>query len=382
MRSINKKIILIYGLVIAYIVARVVAFTTGKFVITNEMNLGIWGVLFLIGLLATRGNYNRYLDQYDKVQTTFIVVVAYLMVYFILGLFVGYQYNAYSMTPKGLLHNTIMFMPIIIFQEYIRQALVSYSNGESKWIAFITILFILININFNSLSSDFRNAEAGFKFVCSDMLPLIARNFVFTYLAYISSCKTTIIYRMLTTGASIYLPILPNLNWFYTGLFGILVPMILYVLVNYSQAKLERKLSWRDEKNSRPITYVPILVIGFLVVGFVIGLFKYQPVAVVSDSMLPVFARGDMIIVEKFNQEDVENIKVDDIIKFAVDNYYVIHRVHDIEKTDDGIQFITKGDNNNAPDSKPVKPEQIQSIYRTHVKFLGFPSVWLSEALR
>lgn len=382
MRAINRKIIFIYGLVIAYIVARVISFTSGKFVITNEMNLGIWGGIFLIGLLATRGNYNRYLDQYDKVQTTFIVVVAYLMVYFILGLFVGYQYNAYSMTPKGLLHNTIMFMPIIIFQEYIRQALVSYSNGESKWIAFITILFILASINFNSLSSDFRNAEAGFKFICSDMLPMVARNFVFTYLAYISSCKTTIIYRILTTGASIYLPILPNLNWFYTGLFGILVPMILYVLVNYSQAKLERKLSWRDEKKSRPITYVPVLVIGFLVVGFVIGLFKYQPVAVISDSMLPVFARGDMIIVEKFNQEDVEKIQVDDIIKFAVDNYYVIHRVHEIEKTDDGIQFITKGDNNNAPDSKPVKPEQIQAIYRTHVKFLGFPSVWLSEALR
>ena len=304
------------------------------------------------------------------------------MFYFVLGLFVGYQYNAYSMTPKGLLHNTIMFMPIIIFQEYIRQALVSYSNGKSKWIAFITILFILVSINFNSLSSDFRNAEAGFKFICSDMLPLIARNFVFTYLAYVSSCKTTIIYRMLTTGASIYLPILPNLNWFYTGVFGILVPMILYVLVNYSQAKLERKLSWRDEKQNRPITYIPVLVIGFLVVGFVIGLFKYQPVAVVSDSMLPVFARGDMIIVEKFNQEDIDKLKKDDIIKFAVDNYYVIHRIHEIEETDDGIQIITKGDNNNAPDSKPVKPEQIQSIYKTHVKYLGFPSVWLSEALR
>lgn len=382
MRAINKKIIFIYGLVIAYIVARVISFTTGKFVIGNEMNLGIWGGLFLIGLFATRRDYNRYLEQYDKVQTTFIVVVAYLMIYFILGLFVGYQYNAYSMTPKGLLHNTIMFLPIIIFQEYIRQVFVSYSSGKNGWIAFITILFILIGINFNSLSSDFRNAEAGFKFICSDMLPLIASNFVFTYLAYISSCKTTIIYRLLTTAASIYLPILPNLNWFYTGLFGILVPMILYVLVNYSQAKLERKLTWQEEKQSRPITYVPVLVVGFLLVGFVIGLFKYQPVAVVSDSMLPVFARGDMIIVEKFNQEDVEKIKVDDIIKFAAENYYVIHRVHAIEKTETGYLFTTKGDNNNAPDSKKVKPEQIQAIYRTHVKYLGFPSVWLSEALR
>lgn len=382
MRAINKKIIFVYALVIAYIVARIASVVTGKFIISNEMNIGIWGALFLIGLFATRGDYNRYLDQYDKVQTTFIIVVAYLMFYFVMGLFVGYQYNAYSMTPKGLIHNTIMFMPIIIFQEYIRQVFLTYSNGKSKWMAFITILFILISVNYNSLSSDFRSAEAGFKFVCSDLIPLVARNFVFTYLTYISSCKPAIIYRLLTTAVTIYLPILPNINWFYTGLFGILVPIILYVIINYSQAKLERKLTWQEEKRSRPITYVPVLVFVFLVVGFVIGLFKYQPVAVISDSMLPVFARGDMIVVEKVEKENVDKLKVGDIIKFQVDNYYVIHRIHEIEETEEGLLFTTKGDNNNAPDGKPVKPEQIQAKYITYVKFLGFPSVWLSEALR
>lgn len=382
MRAINKKIIFLYTLVIIYIVARVLGTATSSFSISNEVNIGIWVAMFLFALYATKGDYNRYLEQYDKVQTTFIVVVVYLMFYFILGLFLGYQYNAYSMTPRGLLHNTIMFMPIIIFQEYVRQAFVSYSDEKNKWMFFISILFILININFNSLSSDFRNAEIGFKYVCSDLIPLIARNFVFTYLTYISSCKPAIVYRLLTTAASIYLPILPNINWFYSGLFGILVPMILYVLINYSQAKLERKLTWQEEKKSRPITYVPALVFVFLVVGFVIGFFEYQPVAVVSDSMLPVFARGDMIIVDKLTDEDIKKLKVGDIIKFQTDSYYIIHRIHEIEQTESGLLFITKGDNNNAPDSKKVKPDQIHSKYVCYIKFLGFPSVWLSEALR
>lgn len=382
MRAINKKIIFMYLLVIAYIVVRVLSVNNRDLMISNELNVGIWGAFFLIGILITRGDYNRYLDQYDKVQTTFIVVVAYLMFYFILGSFVGYQYNAYSMTVRGLLNNTIMFMPIIIFQEYIRQVLVSYSNGKAKWMAIITILFILISMNFNSLMSDFRNAETGFKFLCSDIIPLIARNFVFTYLAYVSSCKPPIVYRMLTTAASIYLPILPNINWFYTGLFGILVPAALYIIINYSQAKLERKLSWRDEKKNRPITYVPTLIIVFLIVGFVVGFFKYQPVAVISDSMLPVFARGDMIVVEKVEQKNIKDLKVGDVIKFLTENYYVIHRIHEIQETDEGLLFITKGDNNNAPDSKPVKPEQIQGLYKFHVKYVGFPSVFLSELLR
>lgn len=382
MRAMNKKIGFLYLLVISYIIIRIISVNNNAFTISNELNIGIWGAFFLIGLFFTKGDYNRYLDQYDKVQTTFIVVVAYLMIYFILGLFVGYQYNAYSMTPKGMINNTILFMPIIIFQEYIRQIFVSYSNGKNKWMAFITILFILININFNSITNDFRSSEAGFKFLCSDIIPLIASNFLFTYLALISSCKPPIIYRLLTTAISIYLPILPNLNWFYTGLFGILVPIILYILVNYSQAKLERKMTWQEEKRSRPITYVPILIVVFIVVGFVVGFFKYQPVAVVSDSMLPLFARGDMIIVEKVEQEDIANLKVGDVIKFLTENYYVIHRIHAIEETKDGLVFTTKGDNNNAPDSKPVKPEQIQGKYRCHVKYVGFPSVWLSEALR
>ena len=210
MRAINKKIVLLYALLIAYVTIRILSVINGAYTISNELNVGIWGVLFLLVLILTRRDYNRYLDQYDKVQTTFIVVVAYLMIYFVTGLFAGYQYNAYSLTLKGIISNTIMFMPIIIFQEYIRQVLVSYSGGKNLWMSVITILFILISLNFNSLLNDFRNAESAFKFMCSDVIPLVARNFVFTYLAYISSCKPVIVYRMLTTAMSIYVPILPN----------------------------------------------------------------------------------------------------------------------------------------------------------------------------
>ncbi len=382
MRALNKKIVFLYVLLIAYITIKILSVNIGFLTISNELNVGIWGVFFLIALFFTKGDYNRYLDQYDKVQTTFIVVVGYLMFYFLLGLFVGYQYNAYSLTPRGIINNTILFMPIIIFQEYIRQVLVNYSDGKSRWIVIITLMFILIGLNFNSVFNDFQNAEATFKLLCSEIIPAVARNFVFTYLAYISSCKPVILYRLLTTAVSIYLPILPNINWFYNGLFGILVPIILYVLTNYSQLKLERKLSREEEKKNRPITYVPTLILVFLIVGFVVGFFKYQPVAVVSDSMLPLFARGDMIIVEQLNEEEVKNLKVGDVVKFLTDNYYVIHRIYAIEETKDGLVFTTKGDNNNAPDSDKVKAEQIKGKYKFHIKYVGFPSVWLSEALR
>ena len=382
MRTINKKIIFIYGLIIAYILTRILSVKVSFLSIDNYANIFIWLILFFISYVLTKYDYRRFLDKTDKVQTTFIVVVIYLMLYFLSGLIFGYQYNAYSMTLKGISTNILLFIPIIFFQEYVRQVLVQYSGKKTKWLVLITILFILISVNYNSLSSDFRTPEAGFKFICSDVIPNIARNVLFTYLTLIGGCGSAIVYRLLTTIVGIILPILPNLDWFYTGLARILVPTILFVLVNYSHIRLVRNTTKKEERESRPSRYIPVFVFVFVIVGFVLGFFKYMPLAVVSNSMFPVFERGDMAIIEKIEQDQMDRIKVGTIIRFNADGFYVIHRVTAIKETDEGLVFTTRGDNNNVDDADKVSQKQVLGIYKTKVKYIGFPSVWLSEALR
>ena len=87
-------------------------------------------------------------------------------------------------------------------------------------------------------------------------------------------------------------------------------------------------------------------VIAYLVnitLGFILGT-ETPVVAVFSDSMIPTFYRGDMIIVYGAN-----DIKVGDVIVFDVPkrDYPIIHRVHNMNN---GI-IKTKGDNNAGPDS-------------------------------
>ena len=142
MRTINKKIIFIYGLIIAYILTRILSVKVSFLSIDNYVNIFIWLILFFISYVLTKYDYKRFLDKTDKVQTTFIVVVIYLMLYFLSGLIFGYQYNAYSMTLKGISTNILLFIPIIFFQEYVRQVLVQYSGKKTKWLVLITILFI------------------------------------------------------------------------------------------------------------------------------------------------------------------------------------------------------------------------------------------------
>lgn len=382
MRAINKKIVTLYILISIYIVTRILSIKFSFLSINNYLNAFIWLGIFIIGYVVTKYNYRRFIDKTDKLQTIFIVVLMYLMLYFLSGIIFGYQYNAYSLNLKGIITNTLLFIPIILFQEYTRQVLIEHSGNNKKLLILITIMYILIGISYNSFLSDFRTPEAGFKFICSNIIPNIAKNVLFTYLAYVSGYKAPTLYRIMITASGIYLPILPNLDWFYTGLSGILVPAIVFVLINYAHMQKVRQTTRKEEKSNKPSTYIPAFIFIFFVVGFVLGFFKYMPLAIVSNSMFPSFERGDMAVIEKVKKQDMDKIKIGTVIRFQVDNYYVIHRVVDIEKTEDGLLFTTKGDNNNAEDVDKVTEEQILGIYRFKVKYIGFPSVWLSEAIK
>lgn len=382
MRAINKRVIILYILISTYVIAGLLSLKISMFSIGNKLNLFIWFVIFFVAYLIARRNYRRYLNKYDKFQTTTITVITYLSIYFTLGVFFGYQHNVYSMTTKGIISNTLLFLPVILFQEYTRQVLIEYSSNNKKTLILITILFILVTINYPSLLANFKTSESAFKYICSDIIPTIARGVLFTYLTYISGYASSSVYRILTTAITLYLPILPNLDWFFTGLSGILVPAILFVIVNYSHLMLIRKQTRKEEKSNKPSTYIPAFVFIFAVVAFVIGMFKYMPLAVVSNSMFPLFERGDVAIIEQINKSELNKIKVGTIIKYQASGYYVIHRVTKIEESDDGLLFTTKGDNNNAEDSEKVKESQVKGIYKFKVKYIGYPSVWLSEQLK
>ena len=120
----------------------------------------------------------------------------------------------------------------------------------------------------------------------------------------------------------------------------------------------------------------------YLVLGFVIaylfnmGLgFAFNTdtpvVAVFSDSMVPTFFRGDMILVYGHDE-----INVGDIIVFDVPDrrYPIIHRVHDMN------EFITtKGDHNSNIDTWKTKKEDIHGKAILKIPLLGWVKILFVE---
>lgn len=122
-------------------------------------------------------------------------------------------------------------------------------------------------------------------------------------------------------------------------------------------------------------------IVVYLVLGFIIAYFfniflsfvlntQTPVVAVFSDSMVPTFFRGDMIIV--YGSKD---FKVGDIIVFEVPDrkYPIIHRVISFENG-----FIrTKGDNNfgEDPESWKTKIEDVYGKAMIKIPILGWVKI-------
>lgn len=89
-----------------------------------------------------------------------------------------------------------------------------------------------------------------------------------------------------------------------------------------------------------------------------------------SNSMQPELAVGDIIIIKKCS-----DYEINDIITYSVDEQYLVtHRI--IEK--EGNNFYTKGDSNNVSDSEIVKIENVKGklIYNSKLLKLIY-KYWL-----
>ena len=174
-------------------------------------------------------------------------------------------------------------------------------------------------------------------------------------------------------------PIYPDLDWFLNGVIGIIVPVIIYVMFKYDYDKKERLISRTRLKKQNPLIYIPTIIVIILFVSFMVGLFKYEPIAIISNSMTPIFYRGDVVVFEKIEIKELKKLNKDNIIVYGIDGQYVVHRIIDIEREGEKIFFQTKGDANNSPDLKWVSEEQVIGVYKFSIKYVGYPSVWLNE---
>ncbi len=330
------------------------------FLYTNNFYLYFLNPLFWLSFIIISNQQIIKLPKKKDAQTALTISIIFFILYLTSGFIFGFNKSFYNHNLINILKNLWKTILPIYGLEIMRYKIIKSNKNNRNIITLITIIIIISEINFKAIFIS--HNIIFFHYLISIIIPIIAQNILFTYLALNSHYKIPVTIRLFNEIPTIFLPIIPYSNWFIEGSFAIIKILITYYLFKY--------FTFNKKNTTIPTTIYPLTIItSILLVSFMLGLFNYQPIAILSNSMYPTFKRGDVIIYKK-----EENIVPGDIIVFNYENQVIVHRVISINE-----YYITKGDANNTIDYIKIKKEDIKGVYKFHIKYLGYPSIWLNE---
>lgn len=100
------------------------------------------------------------------------------------------------------------------------------------------------------------------------------------------------------------------------------------------------------------------------------NIFGYKILQVMSGSMSGEFETGDTILIKEIKEES--DLKIGDVITYRIaKNTLVTHRIVNITKTGENLNYTLKGDANNVEDSEKILFSSIEGIYVKKLVLIG-----------
>ena len=345
----------------------------------NIINPLFWGCILIYLIWDIKKNYVRFYKNKKYIIYIFIISCIHIILYFYIGFIFGFTKSPYNHKILSIIKNCFINVLPIISIEITRCVILTRNKNNKLLIVFLTLLLIFIETDYHTIIYLFSNKQELFEYICSNILPLIASSCLFTYLTLKGSYILPLIYRLFIELLILLLPILPDIDWFLKGSTCILSPTLIYILFKYVFTKERNDIRKRKENLFTKISYSLTFIICISLICFMLGVFKYEPIAILSNSMYPTFSRGDVVIFKKLNDSKLKEIQKNTTIIYSIDDQNIAHRIVKVIHQNETTSYQTKGDNNNSPDIDLVQIEQIKGIYTFHIKYIGFPSVWLYE---
>lgn len=377
MKKITVKEMIIIGLLIIYIFSYY-GLATSVFQSTIALfNIIFWGLMGALSYLLVGYVKCRKIVKKDSIQMVIIYTISYLIIIYLLGIITGFLRTPLSHKILSIILNVLPVILIIIFKELIRYMLLNKLRNKKSYIYLITILFILVDIVTLSISYDLTNLRDIFDFSGKTILASIFRNSLLSYMVLNAGCLPAIIYSVIMEGYLYVVPIVPNLGSYLETILLIFLPTLLILELN--KIYIDKEINKKRNKVSKLYFEIPGIIVLIGIMCLVSGVFRYKIFAIASNSMQPVFSRGDTVIIEKIN--DKKLINNGDIIAFRHEGRVLVHRVVKIRKYNNVLYYTTKGDNNNTEDNFEVAINEVEGIVQFILPIVGYPTVWLSEML-
>ena len=125
LKNVRFELVLIYGLIIfSSIIAPDFMISNKNETYTYILKPIIWICIFLISAMLSFEEHTRYSKKKELFKTIFMVTLIYIVFYYIIGVFIGYNKSSYLRNFYGITRNIWAFVIVIVLQEYVRATLI------------------------------------------------------------------------------------------------------------------------------------------------------------------------------------------------------------------------------------------------------------------
>ena len=351
--------------------------------ILNEWSLILVLTLTLaISLALVKFEKDNMRAKKDVMLIVIIYALAYLLITYLMGLFVGFYRTPYSLELQQIVRNITPVLLIIILSEIMRYTLVIKAERYKSILILITMIFIILDITLIIHTFDFNLSDDILRFIVAILIPVISKNILLTYLSLKAGYKSPIIYRLFFELPIFLVPILPNFGLYIGSLLNLVNPALLAYIIylNLNKLKPQEPTTSRNKKSFNIILIIialPILILIALTTNW----FSYGAVTIGSGSMAPEIRRGDVIIVERLEGEDFNTLEEGEILIFRHEEIIIVHRIVRIIEVNGNRYFYTKGDANEAEDGWPITEDNIIGRASLRIPLIGLPTVWLNDLI-
>ena len=324
---------------------------------------------------------------YEKKTLILMIIFGlfYVSIFYLLGLFFGFEKNKYFFNIKNIVNVFIPTTITIIVSELIRKKYMSQDTvlvykGKKinpSWyliLVMMVLIDLLVNVGIYDISimDDFL-LVTGFILFAS-----ISWNLLFNYMVTRYGEKGIIAYRLIITLPLYMFPVIPKVYILMRSFLRMFIPLVLFIFFE-SIYKKKDFAALRDKRNRNIIITSITFVLLTLYIMLISCQFKYGLIVIGSKSMTGTIDKGDAVLFEKYEGQELEKGQ---IIIFEYNGIKTVHRIVDIKKVNGEVGYITRGDANKNNDSEYRRVDDIEGIVNIKIKYIGKPTLWFRSLFK
>ena len=262
----DKRLII---LEIIFVIIMIVAMFFNK-IVTRQILAIILLIYAILNKVLVKNDKISYANSRNFTIMLTIIGLVYVGFLYFLGLFTGFYHSTVQLTFWSIINYIIPFIIIIISSEIIRKNILLREYKISKYIIVIAMIMldIVINTNIYNLST----VNDYFTLISFIVISSIANNIFFNYsVKKFRNATAIIIYKIITTLYMYFIPITPDIYIFLESVFKLILPYIMYVIVESFFGKKDEMISTKHQRRDTIILIISIIIVVLIILLVLIG---------------------------------------------------------------------------------------------------------------